>query len=130
MTYQEFISNNSYDKYAICSYVDYLTRMCHAITCDSCPLYISTLMPKDCRIRRWTLTGDRIRLKHDIEKMFEFSYMDKVADMLGLSIDDSIIVNDNTYIVTKEGLMDISNNKLNKDVLSDILTGQVKFKRR
>lgn len=130
MTYREFINNSSYDKYAICSCVDYLTRMCHAITCDSCPLYISTLMPKDCRIRRWTLTGDRIRLKHDIEKMFEFSYMDKVADMLGLSIDDSIIVNDNTYKVTKEGLMDTSNGKLNKNVLSDILAGQVKFKRR
>ena len=68
--------------------------------------------------------------KHDIEKMFEFSYMDKVADLLGLSIDDSIIVNDNIYKVTKEGLMDISNNKLNKDILSDILSGQVKFKRR
>lgn len=130
MTYREFIGNNSYGKYDICSCVDYLTRMCHAITCDSCPLYISTLMPKDCRIRRWTLTGDRIRLKHDIEKMFEFSYMNKVADLLGLSIDDSIIVNDNVYKVTKEGLMDTSNNKLNKDVLSDILSGQVKFKRR
>ena len=45
-------------------------------------------------------------------------------------IDDSIIVNDNIYKVTKEGLMDISNNKLNKDILSDILSGQVKFKRR
>lgn len=129
MTFREFIANNSYDKYDICSCVDYLTGMCHAITCDSCPLCISNLMSKDCRIKRWTLTGDRIRLKHEIEKMFQFSYMDKVADLLGLSIDDSIIVNDNAYKVTKEGLMDTSNNKLNKDVLSDILSGQVKFKR-
>lgn len=87
-------------------------------------------MSKDCRIRQWSLTDDRIKLKHDIEKMFEFSYMDKVADLLGLSIDDSIIVNDNAYKVTKEGLMDTSNNKINKNVLSDILSGQVKFKRR
>lgn len=129
MTYREFISNNSYDKYDICFCVDYITRMCHAINCDSCPLCISGLMSKDCRIKRWTLTGDRIRLKHEIEKMFQFSYMDKVADLLGLSIDDNIIVNDNAYKVTKEGLMDTSNNKLNKDVLSDILSGQVKFKR-
>lgn len=130
MTYREFITNNSYGKYDICSCVDYLTRMCYAINCDSCPLYISGLMSKDCRIRGWALTDDRIKLKHDIEKMFEFSYMDKVADLLGLSIDDSIIVNDNIYKVTKEGLMGISSNKLNKDILSDILSGQVKFKRR
>ena len=130
MTYREFITNNSYGKYDICSCVDYLTRMCYAINCDSCPLYISGLMSKDCRIWGWALTDDRIKLKHDIEKMFEFSYMDKVADLLGLSIDDSIIVNDNIYKVTKEGLMGISSNKLNKDILSDILSGQVKFKRR
>ena len=129
MTYQEFITNNSYDKYAICSCVDYLTRMCYAINCDSCPLYLSGLMPKDCRIRSWSLTDDRIKLKHDIEKMFEFSYMDKVADILGISIDDSIIVNENTYKVTKDGLMDTSSNKLDKNVLSDILSGHVKFKR-
>lgn len=130
MTYREFISNNSYDKYDVCFCVDYLTSMCYAINCDSCPLCISGLMSKDCMIRQWSLTDDKIKLKHDIEKMFEFSYMDKVADLLGLSIDDSIIVNDNTYKVTKEGLMDTSNNKINKDVLSDILSGQVKFKRR
>lgn len=129
MTYKEFISKGNYDKYAICTCVDYLTRICHSITCDSCPLCISGLMSKDCRIRQWSLTDDRIKLKHDIEKMFEFSYMDKVADLLGLSIDGSIIVNDNAYEVTKEGLMDTSNNKINKNVLSDILSGQVKFKR-
>lgn len=129
MTYREFITNNSYGKYDICSCVDYLTRMCYAINCDSCPLYISGLMSKDCRIRGWALTDDRIKLKHDIEKMFEFSYMDKVADVLGLSIDDNIIVNENTYKVTKDGLMDISSNKLDKNVLSDILSGHIKFKR-
>lgn len=129
MTYREFITNNSYGKYDICSCVDYLTRMCYAINCDSCPLYISGLMSKDCRIRGWALTDDRIKLKHDIEKMFEFSYMDKVADVLGLSIDDNIIVNENTYKVTKYGLMDISSNKLDKNVLSDILSGHIKFKR-
>lgn len=129
MTYKEFISKGNYDKYAICTCIDYLTRICHSITCDSCPLYISKLMPKDCKIKNWSLTDDRIKIKHIIEEMFKFSYMDKVADLLGLSIDDSIIVNDNAYKVTKEGLMDTSNNKLNKDVLSDILSGQVKFKR-
>ena len=130
MTYKEFISKGNYNKYAICTCVDYLTRICHSITCDSCPLYISKLMPKDCKIKNWSLTDDRIKIKHVIEEVFKFSYMDKVADMLGLSIDDSIIVNDNTYKVTKEGLMDTSSNEINKNVLSDILSGQVKFKRR
>ena len=128
MTYKEFISKGNYNKYAICTCVDYLTRICHSITCDSCPLYISKLMPKDCKIKNWSLTDDRIKIQHIIEEMFKFSYMDKVADILGVSIGDCIDVGGNSYKVTKDGLINTSNGELNKSMLSDILAGTIKIK--
>ena len=130
MEYMEFIRSGKYNEYDVCTCVDFLTRMCKHIDCLQCPLYLTSLVPHACYIKHWEVTDDRIKLKNMVKKMNHSSYIDEVYDVIGLSVGDKIKISGDTYRVDEEGLVNMSTNKLDKALLSDILTGQIKFKRR